>query len=198
MSPTAEQSRNAASGRVARRRRRMRDALAAAALGAFRQRGVDAVSVEELLAAADVSRATFYQLFPSKYKVLEYILNPVFKDLIRGVEALRARPAEHVVDGLAALWLDAHAAHGDAVLLLGRLETAELGDLEASAAKLREALLDALGRVENADLLRNGSARYSMKLVTETAIPLLRVYAGHPGAEALFRDALGGLLLQAH
>ncbi len=59
-------------------------------------------------------------------------------------------------------------------------------------------MLAALGRAERADVLRNGSARYSHRLVRAAAVPLLEAYAGHPGAEALFRDAMRALLLRAH
>jgi len=59
-------------------------------------------------------------------------------------------------------------------------------------------MLDVLANAERADLLRNGSAQYSLKVIARTAIPLLRVYDGHPAAAALFRDALQGLLLRAH
>ena len=52
--------------------------------------------------------------------------------------------------------------------------------------------------VERADLLRNGSAQYSLKVIARTAVQLLRVYDGHAAAAALFRDAVRGLLLRAH
>jgi hypothetical protein len=55
-----------------------------------------------------------------------------------------------------------------------------------------------LVRAESAELLRNGSAQYSLKVIARTAIPLLGVYDGHATAEALFRDALKGLLIRAH
>ncbi|HEY5624119.1 MAG TPA: helix-turn-helix domain-containing protein, partial [Gammaproteobacteria bacterium] len=66
------------SPRVARRRRRMREALLTAGARQFAARGVAQVSVEDLLAEADVSRATFYDMFSSKYNLLESILNPIF------------------------------------------------------------------------------------------------------------------------
>ena len=40
------------------------------------------------------------------------------------------------------------------------------------------------------DLLRNGSAQYSLKVIARTAIPLLRVYDGHPAAAALWTEGL--------
>src|SRR5690606_23583563 len=90
----------AASPRVARRRERMRASLLAAGGRQFAQRGVRTVSVEELIAEADVSRATFYGLFSSKYKLLDDILNPVFDKAIAAVRGLSDRAPREVVDGL--------------------------------------------------------------------------------------------------
>lgn len=177
----------------------MRDALVAAGLAQFLRRGIGAVSVADLLAEADVSRATFYHIFSSKNDILHVIINPILEDMSSALAALESHPSDDVVDGLADVWLAARREHGDGVLLLARLD--DPGADAALAARRRavdDAMLAALGRAERADVLRNGSARYSLRLVAETAVPLLGVYAGHPGAEALFRDALRGLLLKSH
>ncbi len=63
---------------------------------------------------------------------------------------------------------------------------------------MNDALLDLLRAAERAEVLRNGSAQYSLKVIARTAIPLLRVYDGHPAAEPMFRDAIRGLLVRAH
>ena len=57
----------------------MREALLQAGARQFSARGIDTVSVEDLLEEADVSRATFYDIFPNKNNLLKDIINPVFK-----------------------------------------------------------------------------------------------------------------------
>src|SRR4051794_3589293 len=77
-------------GLRASKKRRTREAIAAAALRLFTERGFDAVTVAEVAAAADVSEKTVFNYFPAKEDLL----------FERGeerraalVEAIRSRPA---------------------------------------------------------------------------------------------------------
>jgi AcrR family transcriptional regulator len=176
----------------------MRESLLAAGARQFASRGVGTVSVEELIAEADVSRATFYGFFSSKYSLLESILNPIFERATAAVGALRSKPAAQAVDGLVDVYLELWATHRDGLLLIPTIDAPTFRHFESQHRALNDALLDLLGLVERADLLRNGSAQYSLKVIARTAIPLLRVYDGHPAAAALFRDAVRGLLIRAH
>lgn len=193
-----ERKSHSASPRVARRRERMRASLLAAGARQFASRGIGPVSVEELIAEADVSRATFYGFFSSKYSLLEGILNPIFDIATRSIRDLAGRPVEEAVDGLIDVYLALWATHRDGLLLIPLVDQETFRHFEAQHRALHAALLDLLTGVQRADLLRNGSAQYSLKVIARTAVQLLRVYDGHPAASALFRDALRGLLLRAH
>lgn len=196
--PPARPSTAPASQRVQRRRERMRAALLAAAARQFARRGVAPVSVEELIAEADVSRATFYGLFSNKYSVLEAILNPILDAATERIRELCARPAAEAVDGLVDVYWSLWTTHRDALDLIPLVDSEAFAHFEKQHQALQAALLELLQRVESADLLRNGSAQYSLKVIARTAVPLLRVYDGHAAAAALFRDAVRGLLLRAH
>jgi hypothetical protein len=102
------------------------------------------------------------------------------------------------IDGLADVYLSLWATHRDGLLLIPAIDADTFRHFEGAHAALHAALLDLLLAAERADLLRNGSAQYSLKVIARTAIPLLRVYDGHPAAAALFRDALRSLLIRAH
>jgi AcrR family transcriptional regulator len=186
------------SPRVARRRERMKQSLLAAGARQFASRGIGTVSVEELIAEADVSRATFYGFFSSKYSLLEHILNPVFDSATAAVRALAQRPAREAVDGLIEVYLGLWREHRDGLLLIPTVDAQTFRHFEAQHRALNDALLDLLRAAERADVLRNGSAQYSLKVIARTAVPLLRVYDGHPAAESMFRDAVRGLLVRTH
>jgi AcrR family transcriptional regulator len=196
--PAAQRKAPPASARVARRRERMKASLLAAGARQFLKRGIRTVSVEELLAEADVSRATFYGLFSSKYSLLENILNPIFEIATRSVRDLGDRPPVDGLNGVIDVYWSLWETHRDGLLLIPAIDQDTFRHFEAQHRALNTAMLEVLGNAERADLLRNGSAQYSLKVIARTAIPLLRVYDGHPAAAALFRDALRGLLVRSH
>jgi AcrR family transcriptional regulator len=187
----------ARSPRIARRRQRMREALLSAAARQFAARGVATVSVAELIAEADVSRATFYQFFSNKYNLLEDILNPIFDYAIARVQALAVEPPQRAIEGIVEVYCTLWREHRDGLRLIPDIDAAVFRRFEDRHRALNAALLAVLSAAEVEGLLRNGSAHFSLKVIARTAIPLLRVYDGHPAAETLFRDALHALLIAA-
>ena len=176
----------------------MREALLAAGARQFARRGVATVSVEEIIAEADVSRATFYDIFSSKYKLLEELLNPIFDIAISAVRDQAPHPPLAALEGLIEIYLQLWTVHREGLLLIPAVDSEAFRHLASRHAALNAAMLGLLTKAEHADLLRNGSAVYSLKVIARTAIPLLRVYDGHVGAASLFRDAMTRLLVKGH
>lgn len=81
-----------------RKKKRTQDAIIDAALRLFEAKGYDAVSVEEIAAAAEVSPRTFYRYFPAKDDVL--FGGPHTEEAARQALAGR-RPGETDVDFVA-------------------------------------------------------------------------------------------------
>jgi AcrR family transcriptional regulator len=185
------------SPRVARRRRRMREALLTAGARQFASRGVAHVSVEDLLAEADISRATFYDIFPTKNNLLESIINPIFEMATLSVLELRQASAHAGLTGILDTYLELWRAHREGLLLITAVDAATFRHFEDRHRSLNDALYQVLSKAERAGLLRNGSAEYSLKVIARTAIPLLKIYDDHPSGDALFVGAMTALLTRA-
>jgi AcrR family transcriptional regulator len=77
-----------------RKKARTRDAIVEAAVTHFLQRGVDATTVEDIAATADVSPRTFFRYFASKDDV---VFAGFGEQIDRLLALLRARPADEPV-----------------------------------------------------------------------------------------------------
>jgi AcrR family transcriptional regulator len=184
------------SPRIARRRRRVRKALLTAGARQFASKGVARVSVEDLLDEADVSRATFYDIFSSKYNLLENILNPIFDTATAAISALGEHSARAGLTGILDTYLELWRTHREGLLLITAVDAATFRHFDDRHRALNDAIFAVLARAERAELLRNGSAEYSLKVIARTAIPLLKVYDEHPSGDALFANAMKALLMR--
>jgi AcrR family transcriptional regulator len=184
------------SPRIERRQLRTRDALLAAGARQFCRKGIEAVSVEDLLADADVSRATFYAMFNNKYNVLDYILNPLFDEFLRAVSGLVGIPPGAALEALLRLYPTLWRQNREGLQLLGGPSAQIQARFAQRYRALHDAQLALLQRVEQAGLLRNGSAHFSFNLLNQVSIPLLRVYEDQPAGHVLFEDAMRRLLLK--
>jgi AcrR family transcriptional regulator len=79
-----------ATGLRERKKERTREALIDAAMELFWRKGYDATTIDEIVAAVDVSRRTFFRYFPGKEAVALARANEVERSF---VDAVAARPA---------------------------------------------------------------------------------------------------------
>lgn len=83
-----------AARQIDRRRVRTRSALLRAGAALFADRSVDGVSIDEIVAAAEVAKGSFYNHFPDK----ETLAREIAEEVRHGVEALAAEVNEGVAD----------------------------------------------------------------------------------------------------
>lgn len=158
------------------------------------QHGVAAVSVEQILLAAGVSRGTFYSYCRNKSDLLVALIQPVFEEGTRDLAGLADEPPARVVPGIVALYRSLWQRHRHALLLIPGVDAATFARLRAAHVAYTEAMKAALGRAAASGYLRTGCADYSFRVLARTAVPLLRVYADHPDGERLYTESLTALL----
>ena len=88
---------------AAERRERMRSRLLGSALRLIAEQGPAATSIDDVIAAANVSRGTFYKYFPSPEALVQELAFEVAKDLVFLADPVvqeRDDPAERVACGI--------------------------------------------------------------------------------------------------
>lgn len=178
------------------KRERTREALQRSAAKLFTERGIAAVSVEEILADAGVSRRTFYGFFANKYELAASLVNPALADGAAELEELAGGDDNSLVDGVVGCYLHLWERHGDSLALIASLDADVLPLIEESHRRFGGALREVLERAAAAGHLRNGDAMLSFRVISRTAVPLLKIYADHPRRRELFRDSMLALLLE--
>jgi AcrR family transcriptional regulator len=97
----------------AQRRQRMRLRLIESALRVFAEKGIDSASIDDVIAAAGVSRGTFYNYFRTDAELAAAVSEELTSEAIVHIEAAVGRvanPAERVARGLR-LYLGAAARY---------------------------------------------------------------------------------------
>lgn len=183
------------SARVLDRRGQVWEDLLDAAARLMAEKGVAAVSVEQILLAAGISRGTFYGYCRNKTDLVVAIVEPVFAEGTPVLEDLAERRPGDVVPGIVALYADLWRRRRHALLMIPGVDAAAFARLRAAHHDYTAAMKAALERAESGGKLRNGSAAYSFRVLTRTAVPLLRVYDDHPDGERLYRASMLALLV---
>lgn len=76
--------------RQTRRRAKTRDALIGAAERLFALHGIDGISIDEIVAAADVAKGTFYNHFTDKQQIAAAIADSLRGEIEDGIDAFNA------------------------------------------------------------------------------------------------------------
>lgn len=195
----------ATTGLRERKKARTRAAIQSHALRLFTQHGFDATTVEQIIAAAEVSESTFYRYFPSKESV---VLFDEFDPQI--MAALHAQPAElepvaaarvairQALSGLSDEQREDQRERLALVLAVPSLRGAMLSQLSDAMGVLSQALAERAGRDVDDFAVRTVAGA-----VIGAMLAVLERFADEPQAELpeLIDEALavleGGLRLQA-
>jgi AcrR family transcriptional regulator len=153
MSIPTETNAKPVEGMRARKRRQTRERITNAAMNLFLERGFDAVTVDEIAAAADVSARSFFDYFPAKEDVVSAWQDGFSVTLVAAVAARPAgEPLVRVVEDAVTSSVTAAAqqreyAIGDLISNTPSLRARE----HLKYSKLEQMLADALVQRVNGD-----------------------------------------------
>ncbi len=182
--------------RIDRRRMRTRAALLRAGQALFAERSVDGVSIDDIVAAADVAKGSFYNHFPDK----DALARALADQARLGAEALAARVGAGIEDPAERV---ARAVCGFARQALENPESARLGQRLFHSAAIPDAPMNAGVRADiQAGLGAGRFSGVSLEAGVLLAVGVVQmavariVEQGAPGhAAALSADLAFGLLL---
>jgi len=184
------------SPRVLRRQQQTRQAVLAAAAQLFAERGVHAVSVEDILEAADISRGTYYKFFRNRNDVAAQIIRPMFERLGLALKAITSTDPWSIVDGIIAAYQQTWREAPEALVLATRGGPELYALFEDVHRPVRDRLRRLFRSVERHGILRAGKADYAVALLARTAVTILLVFAEDPQWKPLFATTLRGYLLK--
>ncbi|MBY3083668.1 TetR family transcriptional regulator [Rhizobium laguerreae] len=162
-------------GRRERKRRQTRERIEQAAMTLFLQRGFEATTIENITEAADVSKRSFFDYFPSKEEVV-FAWQDAFADRLMAAVAARPAAESSVVTVEAAITATVIASVDEPGLALGELihRTPVLKARDQlKYAKLEQKLAEALFLRKQGDPLE----RPRMRILAAIVIGALRVGA---------------------
>jgi AcrR family transcriptional regulator len=184
------------SAKVANRRTEMRERLLKTGAQLFAERGLSNVSVEDLIDAAGISRATFYGFFGNKSELAVAVLIPVFDSGIAALSEKLPREPRAKAERLVDMYLELWKKHRDALLLLNMVDSTVFPHIQERHDEFGIAIRNVLQVIADADLLRNGDVTLSYLLLAKTGIPLLRLDHSHPDFDTVYRESILALLLK--
>ncbi len=184
------------SSRILRRQERTRKRILEVATERFAGKNVAAVSVEEIIEAADVSRGTFYKFFKHKDEVLSQIVQPMLDLYGSRLAAIdSSEPSEildRIIDVYIQIWNDDHEAFS----LASRESTRIFHLLEESHRLPMQHMRRLFSAIEPHGILRVEKADQAVALLARSAVIVLRTLDSDPDWERLFRESMRGLLLK--
>ena len=182
------------SPKVVDRRGQVWDGVLAVAGSLMAEQGVAAVSVEQILLAAGISRGNFYSFCGGKSELIAAIIKPALEEGAANLGQLTARPAADIIPAIVGLYEELWNRHRSALLMIPGVTADAFARIRDAHRAYTDAMNRALERAEAGGQLRNGSAKDSFRVLTRTAVPLLRVYQDHPDGQRLYRESMIALL----
>lgn len=183
------------STRVLERRGQTWEKLLATAGLLMAEAGPTRVSVQQILLGAGISRGSFYGYCANKTDLLVAIIEPVFTEGCAALTTLLNEPPKAVIPGIVAMYIDLWARRRHALMLIPGVDAATFARMRNAHQAYTTAIKQALEHAAMDAQLRNESAAYTFRVLTRTAVPLLRVYKDHPNGERLYRESMLALLM---
>jgi len=186
----------ALSPKIRSRQGRTRKRILDESASLFIAKGFENVSVEDIIAAAEIARSSFYRFFSNREEVLASIIRPVFEQGIVALDAIGPRSPDDVMNAIFDMYLNLWKSSPDSLRVSTRVGGVHFYLFQDIHLSFRQKLLKTLESIEASGIFVNGSADYTGRLLARTAIPVLETYSQDDNFENMFRRSMRGFLLR--
>lgn len=185
----------ALSPKIRSRQSRTRQRILDESARLFIAKGFENVSVEDIIAGAEIARSSFYRFFSNREQVLANIIRPVFEQGIVELDSISTRSPEQVFTAILNMYLNLWKSSPNALRVSTRVGGVYFYLFEDVHLLFREKLAAALTTIQASGIFMNQSADYTGRILARTAIPVMEVYAHESEFEKLFYQSMRGFLL---
>ncbi|MEQ1800931.1 MAG: TetR/AcrR family transcriptional regulator [Gammaproteobacteria bacterium] len=168
--------------------------LLAVAGSLMAERGVATISVEQLLLAAGISRGTFYSFCGGKSDLVAAIVIPALEQGTARLEPLGTSPPPRIIPAIVSIYEELWQNHRHALIMIPGVTADAFARIHDAHRAFTDAMSRALERARAGGQLRNDSVEATFRVITRTAVPLLRIYHDHPDGQRLYRESMTALL----
>ncbi len=194
-SPSVRATRDTSrSPRVREKRDHVRQELLACGGQLIAERGMAKVSVEEIIGAAGISRRTFYGYFANKFELAAGVIGPALSDGAAMLKATAEQAPDALLPGIIDCYESLWGSHSNALIAISSIDPAVMPFVKNEHDEFVAQIKAVLGKAERAGVLRNGDALCTFRVISKTAVPLLKIYANYPQGSKLYRDSMLALL----
>lgn len=177
------------------RRQKVRRELIVVGTEIFAERGIEQVSVEDILERALISRRTFYSYFSSKDDLLVQILEPILKSGTRRLKQISAKRPSAIIEQIAEVYLALWQENSRAFYIITHVGQAQFQLLKKPHTAFTNQLVRLIAPFDGSPSLRGRSAEHTYNLISRCAVPILKVYGDDHNMAGLYVETLKDLLL---
>jgi AcrR family transcriptional regulator len=162
----------------------------------FNEESYAAVSIDAIVASAEIARSSFYRFFRDKDDLLRQIIDPVFDLAVQELAGIAVDQPESIVNGIADSYLQVWSQRRDGLVLSMKIGATLFPLVQQSHDRYVAAILVLMNHLHEARMLRHDDPRMAARLLALTTVPVLQVCERHPQFQNVFRSTLRGLLLK--
>ncbi|MBI9012643.1 MAG: TetR/AcrR family transcriptional regulator [Clostridiales bacterium] len=178
--------------RTEKRKLETREHIKAVAIEMLKQSRSTELKMEQVALKADISRKTIYNHFSNKENLLSDIINPILSFCIESVKEIDVKTEINISD-ITDLCIKFYNMYGSKLNLMYNIDFKDLHDSYDLHKEYTQLFIGLFKKIDDLSYTQI-EYRQAAFIVFKTFVPLLNTLSNNENKEALFSNAIYGLL----